>query len=238
MTSASPFKSVGTSSKAKIFVAAAACSDVSPTGTSVAEASPSRAKPSRIAAGILLSTAMPRETAITGRPCSLAMRLKCAAAIWLLTEPWRHTNTNVAGLLESSSARLVAPIEIVVRRSIKVPTCASEQDLGDGWSSMRFGSTAPPEPRSYSLSTRWGEVPLRIRGRQKGRATRYRMFELRVDLMQWPDVVANPCRGPDFAGCSAAPPGVFMTCGQASWRPYAPADEPRLLSPRRPRRAW
>src|SRR5712671_2724906 len=56
----------------------------------------------------------------------LAMRLKCAAAIWLLTEPWRHTKTTVAGLLESGSARLGAPLKIVVRRSIKLPTCASE----------------------------------------------------------------------------------------------------------------
>src|SRR5713226_5260680 len=125
-------------------VAAAACSDVSPTGTSVAGASPSWAKPSRIAAGILLSTAMPRETAITGRPCSLAMRLKCAAAIWLLTEPWRHTKTNVAGLLESSSARLTAPIKTVIRRSIKLPMRASDWDLGDALPSMCFGSTTPP----------------------------------------------------------------------------------------------
>src|SRR5260370_551884 len=95
-----PFKLVGTSSKAKIFVAASAGFDVRPTGTSVSGASPSRAKPSRIATGILSSTAMPRDTALTGRPRSLAMRLKCAAAIWLFTEPWRHTNMNVAGLLE------------------------------------------------------------------------------------------------------------------------------------------
>src|SRR6266852_4845223 len=71
----------------------------------------------------------------------LAMRLKCAAAIWLLTEPWRHTKTNVAGLLESGSARLAAPIKTVIRRSIKLPMRASEWDLGDALPSMRFGST-------------------------------------------------------------------------------------------------
>src|SRR5229473_15714 len=52
---------------------------------------------------------MPRETATTGSPRSLAMRLKCAAATWLLTEPWRQTNTIVVGLPDSASARLVAP---------------------------------------------------------------------------------------------------------------------------------
>jgi hypothetical protein len=38
---------------------------------------------------------MPREIAVYGSPRSLAILLKCAAAIWLFTEPWRQTNTIV-----------------------------------------------------------------------------------------------------------------------------------------------
>jgi len=68
---------------------------VNGSGTSSAGASPSRLKPSLIFVGIDASTSMPRETAVYGSPRSLAILLKCAAAIWLFTEPWRQTNTMV-----------------------------------------------------------------------------------------------------------------------------------------------
>ena len=64
-------------------------------GTSSSGASPSRLKPSLIGVGIDASTSMPREIAVYGSPRSLAILLKCAAAIWPFTEPWRQTNTIV-----------------------------------------------------------------------------------------------------------------------------------------------
>src|SRR5215470_6609136 len=73
----------GTSSKAKTLAAAVASWAVSATGVSVAGASPSRERPSRMLAGIALFTAMPRDTATTLRPRSLARRLKCAAHLAL-----------------------------------------------------------------------------------------------------------------------------------------------------------
>ena len=42
-------------------------------------------------------------------------------------------------------------------------------------------------------------------------AAGHRMFELRVDLMQRPDVVANCCQRPDFNEWSATGTGAFMT---------------------------
>src|SRR4051812_35780062 len=45
--------------------------------------------------GIEVSTSIPREMAVNGSPRSLAIRLKCAAAIWLFTDPWRQTKTTV-----------------------------------------------------------------------------------------------------------------------------------------------
>ncbi len=64
----------------------------------------SRFRPSLMYVGIEVSTSIPREMAVNGSPRTLAIRLKCAAAMWLFTDPWRQTKTTVVLPFPSSGS--------------------------------------------------------------------------------------------------------------------------------------
>jgi DNA-binding transcriptional LysR family regulator len=95
VTTAVPFRSRGTSLNANTFIARLASSAVRNAGTSLTGLSPSLANPARTLGGISLSGSIALEMAVWDSPRSLAMRLKCAAAIWLLADPCKQTNRTV-----------------------------------------------------------------------------------------------------------------------------------------------